>query len=179
MRRHPSFIGGLLAVLLLWAPGALLACGDKFLVVARGTRFQRGARTAHAATVLIYAPPDCASPRGSCDVRFQSILKQAGYPSRTVGTSDALADLVRNGGYDIVVADLADARAVERLAALAPSGPVVLPVYADATPQQLNDARKTWGTVLKAPATRASLLDAVDEASRLRNRSAGRSEGNP
>ncbi|HEY3125401.1 MAG TPA: hypothetical protein VGK70_15245 [Thermoanaerobaculia bacterium] len=178
MRRLPWLIALLLVPVLLGQAGNLAACGDKFLVVGRGTRFQRGARTTHPASVLIYAPSDCVPPGSACDAKFQSVLKQAGYPSATAASAQDLAGLLKKGGYDVVVADIADARAVERLAALGPSGPAVLPVLANATREQLDDARKTWGAALKSPATAASLLDAVDDAAKLRTASGGKSEGN-
>src|SRR6266496_2308881 len=115
MRRLPGSIALLFAVILLGPPGNLTACGDKFLVVGRGTRFQRGARTTHPASVLIYAPSDCVPPRSACDAKFQSVLKQAGYPSATAASAQELAGLLKKGGYEVVVADIADARAVERL----------------------------------------------------------------
>ena len=37
--------------------GELLACGDKFLVGSRGTRYQRP-KNARAAMILIYAAPE-------------------------------------------------------------------------------------------------------------------------
>ena len=46
----------LLAMALVGASGVVLACGDKFLVVSRGTRFERPAAS-RAASILIYAKP--------------------------------------------------------------------------------------------------------------------------
>ncbi|MEP6994284.1 MAG: hypothetical protein ABI968_07160, partial [Acidobacteriota bacterium] len=49
-------LAGLVAALGLWTGADLLACGDKFLVVGRGTRYQRP-KNARAASILIYASP--------------------------------------------------------------------------------------------------------------------------
>ena len=34
--------------------GELLACGDKFLVASRGTRYQRAGQARHGASILVY-----------------------------------------------------------------------------------------------------------------------------
>ena len=51
---------GVLIVVLVVAVPDLLACGDKFLIGGRGTRYQRP-KNARAASVLIYADPASAS----------------------------------------------------------------------------------------------------------------------
>ena len=48
----------------VWMGGDLLACGDKFLVTGRGTRFQRP-KNARAASVLIYANPASGTALGA------------------------------------------------------------------------------------------------------------------
>src|SRR5436190_4637777 len=179
MDRLSRSIALLFAVVLLGSSARLSACGDKFLVVGRGTRFQSGARATHPASVLIYAPPECVPPKSACDKKFQIVLRQAGYRSMTATSAEELAGLLKQRSYDVVIADIADARAVERLAALEPSGPAVLPIVINATGEQLDEARKRWGTALKSPATTASLLDAVDDAAkRVRHGSARQSEAN-
>ena len=36
--------------------GELLACGDKFLVASRGTRYQRAGQARQGASILVYLP---------------------------------------------------------------------------------------------------------------------------
>ena len=43
--------------------GELLACGDKFLVASRGTRYQRAGQARDTASILIYLPPSSALPK--------------------------------------------------------------------------------------------------------------------
>jgi len=57
-----------------WLSGDLLACGDKFLVAGRGTRFQRP-KNARAASVLIYANPSSGLPAALKNVKVESVLK--------------------------------------------------------------------------------------------------------
>ena len=54
--RIRRMFGVLVALLAVGITSDLIACGDKFLVAGRGTRYQRP-KTARAASVLIYADP--------------------------------------------------------------------------------------------------------------------------
>ena len=63
----------LVAAVGMWTGGDLLACGDKFLVTARGTRFQRP-KNARAASVLIYAGPASGLPAVLKNVKVESVL---------------------------------------------------------------------------------------------------------
>jgi len=49
------------------------ACGDKFLIAGRGTRFQRP-KNARAASVLIYAGPSSGLPAVLKNVKVESVL---------------------------------------------------------------------------------------------------------
>ena len=54
--------------------GDLLACGDKFLIAGRGTRYQRP-KSARAASVLIYANPSTTLPAALSNMKVDSVLK--------------------------------------------------------------------------------------------------------
>ena len=105
--------------------GELLACGDKFLVTGRGTRFQRP-KSARAASVLIYANPASGLPAALKNVSVESVLKQEGHRSTTVETFDQLSAILAGGRFDVVVAASSVAAEVERLLGGAPDHAVVL-----------------------------------------------------
>ena len=65
---------GVLVVMLLVGVGDLLACGDKFLIGGRGTRYQRP-KNARAASVLIYADPASAVASTLKKSKVESLLK--------------------------------------------------------------------------------------------------------
>ncbi len=152
---------GFVGIAGVFANTSLLACGDKFLVAGRGARFQRGNARA---TVLIYAPPASALSAGLANLSVDSVLSRAGYRPATAASAQDLDGLLRGKSPDVVLVDIADARTVEKRAPAGSSGPVILPVLNNASRQELAEARRIWGVVLKAPASGDSLLDALDEA---------------
>src|SRR3954469_9624157 len=115
-----------------WLSGDLLACGDKFLVTARGTRFQRP-KNARAASVLIYANPSSGLPASLKNVKVDSVLQHEGHRSTTVETFEQLSAILAGGRFDVVVAASSVAAEVEKLLGGAPERAVVLAV--DAPPK--------------------------------------------
>lgn len=156
---------GFVGVAGLLMGNSLLACGDKFLVAGRGARFQRG--SAHA-TVLIYAPPSSTLNAGLGKLSVDGVLSRAGYRPSTAAAAEKLTEILKGKGPDVVLVDIADARTVERHASAGSSGPIILPVLNNASRQEIAEARRIWGVVLRSPASGDSLLDALDEAVGLR-----------
>jgi hypothetical protein len=134
---------GLVAAVGLLMGGDLLACGDKFLVAGRGTRYQRP-KDARAAVILIYANPSSGLPAGVNKDRVAAVLKRQGHRSMIVETFEQLSGIVEGGRFDVILAGSGAAPAVERLVGTTPGAPVVL--------------------ALDAPPKGASLLKAVDKA---------------
>ena len=139
----------LVAAVGVWMGGDLLACGDKFLVTGRGTRFQRP-KNARAASVLIYANPSSGLPAALKNVAVDSVLKHEGHRSTTVETFDQLSAILAGGRFDVVVAASSVAADVERLLGAAPDRAVILAL--DAAPKE------------------GSLLKAIDKAVEQRDR---------
>ena len=129
----------LVTVVGLWMGGDLLACGDKFLVAGRGTRYQRP-KNARAASVLIYANPSSGLPAALRNVKVESVLKHEGHRSTTVETLDQLSTILAGGRFDVIVAASSVAADVEKLLSGSPDRAVV--VALDATPKE--------GSLLKA-----------------------------
>src|SRR3954469_10674085 len=84
-----------------WLSGDLIACGDKFLVAGRGTRFQRP-RNARAASVLIYAAPESAAATSLKKGKVESLLKLEGHRATKVETLQQLSTVVSSGRYDVI-----------------------------------------------------------------------------
>ncbi len=139
----------LVATVGVWMGGDLLACGDKFLVTGRGTRFQRP-KNARAASVLIYANPASGLPSALKNVSVDSVLKHEGHRSTTVETFDQLSAILAGGRFDVVVAASSVAADVERLLGAAPDRAVIL--------------------ALDAPPKEGSLLKAIDKAVEQRDK---------
>jgi CheY-like chemotaxis protein len=162
-------VAGILAALGAGTSGELLACGDKFLVINRGTRFQRAALARQPANILVYAHP--ASPLSTALARAsaEATLSKVGYRPTLVADQQALERALGQGGWDLVVVDLADGPALRgRLAGGA--APMILPVALSATGAELAQARKDYPRVVRGPVKSQVLLQAVDEALALREK---------
>src|SRR6267142_2230457 len=103
----------IVATIGVWMGGDLLACGDKFLVSGRGTRYQRP-KNARAASVLIYANPASGLPATLQKVKVESVLKHEGHRSTTVATFDQLSAILEKL-FDVIVAASSVAADVEKL----------------------------------------------------------------
>jgi len=159
--RYRVGVIGLIGIAGLFAGTSVLACGDKFLVAGRGARFQRG--NTHA-TVVIYAPPSSTLSGAFGKLPVDHVLSRSGYHPATAASAEEMGRILKDGNPGIVLVDIADARAVERYAPAGSSGPIILPVLSNASRQELSEARKIWGVVLRSPASGDALLDALDEA---------------
>ena len=158
--------GRLLIVLILWGAGAsadLLACGNKFLVASRGTRFGKVAVARQEAAILVYANPDSSMPQAIGDVPVEMILLQAGYLPTTVSDTAALDEALSQGGWDLVLADLDDSTALSvRLSD--DNAPMIVPVLYQPTRTDMAQAKKDYESVLKAPFKSRRFLETIDDA---------------
>ena len=159
------------AFLLLPIAGSdLLACGDKFLVVSRGTRFQRATIARQPANILVYANPSSTLPKALEKADVDETLRKAGYRPTTVSDPVALEQALRRGGWDLVLADLSDGSAVRSgLLGRAPA-PMVVPVVYRGTGSEVAQAKKDYQRVLKGPIKSQAFLEAIDDALALRGK---------
>jgi hypothetical protein len=146
--------------------GELLACGDKFLVASRGTRFQRAGQSRHAASILIYLPPSSTLPKAFERVSEEQ-TKKAGYRLVNVSNTNELDQALKQGGWDLLLTDLADSQAVRGRVSGA-SAPLVVPVAYRATGTEIAQAKKEYQRVLKGPIKTYAFLAAIDDALALR-----------
>jgi hypothetical protein len=150
-----------------------LACGDKFLVPGRGTRF-RAKIDRESATVLLYARP--GSPLDET-LRIRSVadgLRKAGYRPTWVNAGEDPGRAIPAGPWDVVVAELGD---VAELVAVLKSAtaPLALPVAYDVSRATLDEARRQYRRVLRAPSRTQAFLDAIDELVYARAKARARS----
>jgi hypothetical protein len=174
MRRTFAFLG-VLAVALATSLTDARACGDKFLVVGRGVRYQRVHAAAHPASILIYMNPASHVPAAAKDVQLEASLKQAGHTVQQVQTAGQLDDALKAKKYDVVLADIADSPGLEKQMGSAASRPSVVPILYHPTADEVSQAKKQYGCALKAP--NPDPLAAIDEAMSQRLHSADASAG--
>jgi len=161
MKRRISLVA-LMCTVGLWAGSDLLACGDKFLNVGRGTRYQRP-KNARAASILIYANPSGGLTAALKGVPVESVLKREGHRSTTVQTPEQLSAILASGHFDVVIVASGDAAAVDQLLSNDPDAAAVLAFCVKSDPPPPSTASKP-ASCLKSPPREWSLLEAVDKA---------------
>ena len=157
--------GKLLLVLVLWGLGAsadLFACGNKFLVASRGTRFGKVAVARQEASILVYANPDSTMPQSMAEVPVEMVLLQAGYLPTIVADPAEFNQALNQGGWDLVLADLNDSAAVR--IQMGDEAPMVVPVLYEPTKSDFQQAKKDYDSVIKAPLKSQRFLESVDDA---------------
>ncbi len=78
MSRSVMLVVALVLGVSTWYPAAL-ACGDKFLMVGRGAKFQRVYASVHPGKILIFARPSTDPKAAIRDPQLHKALRQAGH----------------------------------------------------------------------------------------------------
>lgn len=150
--------------------GELLACGDKFLVASRGTRYQRAGQARHGASILVYMHAKSTIPKAFERVS-EDVTKKAGYSVTRVESATELEQALKQGGWDVLLADLADSPTVKgRVQSSGPDAPLLVPVAYGVTGTEIAQAKKEYQRVLKGPIKTYAFLAAMDEALALRQK---------
>lgn len=138
-----------------------LACGEKFLIVGRGARFQRAYVALHPASMVLL------NSRLTGRRDLQSRLKTAGHRIQLVSDISELGEAVRKQSYDLVLADGNDAAQIEEVLSSVQARPLFLPV--------IDGSSKSAETQYKCPLKHEGVaksrdflatIDAVMEAKR-------------
>lgn len=151
---------GLLVAVGLWLGADLLACGDKFLVAGRGTRYQRP-KNARAANVLIYENPSTGLQTALQKLPIDSVLKHEGHRSTTVESPEQLSAILASGRFDVVLVASGDTASVEKVVGAGSDAPVVVALCVKGTGEETAGVK---GACLKTPPKEGALLEAIDKA---------------
>jgi CheY-like chemotaxis protein len=158
-------------ILLVYGIGSadLLACGEKFLVASRGTRYQRAGQ-ARRASILVYMHANSTISKAFERVSEEQ-TKKAGYRVTSVANANELEQALRQGGWDVLLADLADSPAVRgRIQSSGPGAPLLVPVAYGATGTEIAQAKKEYQRILKGPIKTYAFLEAMDDILAFRHK---------
>jgi hypothetical protein len=139
---------------------ALVACGDKFVSAARGTRFQQAPK-GHSENILIYAHPASEVVGALAKVSAEATLRSAGYRPHTVTTESEFVAELRRGDWDLIIVGFAD---VEPVAQRLATQRRVLPVALRATKEQRRQALTKYRVVLTKAPNKEALVRLIAEA---------------
>lgn len=146
---------------------ALSACGDKFLIVGRGVRFQRAYAAIHPASILIVVPPKSVKNAAVRDSSLQTALKMAGHRVALTPSAGA-ADALNRAHYDIVLAERADAMSVTPAESAGQPRTAIVGVLEDPSATEMAAARSQLDAVLKTPQPLAEILRTLDDVMKAR-----------
>ena len=119
------------------APG--LACGDKFFVSGRGTRYQRP-KLSRAASVLNYADPASSIAAILTSDKLDAALRREGHRSTLVQTNRELATTLAAGRFDVVLTADALSASVARAIGQSTGAAAIVPLDAQPRGRSLIEA---------------------------------------
>jgi hypothetical protein len=159
--------GCVIAVLALVAaavatPVSLDACGDKYLSLGRGTRYERSPVARQTSAILIYASPSSELSKLLTKLSVDAALQKAGYKATTVTAADLTQTLLVKP-WDVILVDGSDLNAV------APQltrkdAPKIVPVLFKPTKSNVKQTMQQYGAVLAEPTKSRTFIDALDDA---------------
>src|SRR5262249_12480093 len=143
---------------------AVSACGDKFLLVGRGVRFEQAYAAIHPASILIILPVKSVKSAAVADSRLVTALKNAGHKVEVVQQPANLADALSRSRRDIILVEHADAAALDAIALRdGQIKPSIVGVLEDPSPSALTDAKRQLEYVLPTPTSLPRILNLIDD----------------
>jgi hypothetical protein len=147
---------------------AVEACGDKFLLVGRGLRFQRAYASVHPGNILIYTRTTASATAAIRDTQFQKNLRQAGHAVSVIEDKSLLERALETGAFDIVLADVADAPNIDALISSAPSRPKALYVMYPSGSDKKSTESSPYVCKLKSTDRATRYLDLIESEMQAR-----------
>ena len=144
------------------------ACGDKFLAVGRGAKFQRAYASVYPGKLLIYSRPSSDPKSAIRDPQLHKALRQAGHNVNVIEDWSLLEHALRGVPVDVVLVDVAEAPKVQDLIASAPAHPDALYV---AFPKNLKPAAVPLVVAkLKSSDQALKYLEAIESVMKARSK---------
>jgi hypothetical protein len=151
----------------LLSAGEMAACGDKFVLLGRGSRV---ARAKYPSTILIFMNPDSRIPEAEKEFHLEAILKAAGHDAHIAENEAEVRKALDSGKYDLVLADAVDVPGLRQEARAVPRKPVILPLLYKPTAAELSAAEKEANCQVRASNKSSDLLVVIDESMQSRKK---------
>lgn len=164
----------LLFGVLMAADDSSQACGDKFLRVGRGARFQRGYVALHPARIVLLARP--TTPVGRALKDLEPALRRAGHRTVVVDGPAGMGSALRGSTQDVVMAELDDVPSVETALQGMSAAPSILPVLHESAAARVATVEKRFACVVASCRRSGDVLAEIDG---LMERRGGNRAGKP
>ena len=142
------------------------ACGDKFLMVGRGAKFQRAYASVYPGKLLIYAKPSSDPKAAIRDPQVHKALRQAGHTVSIIEDWSLLEQAVKTGPVDIILTDAADAPRLQPVVAASLAHPDAM--YVAFPSKQSAAADKSLNVRLKSSDRAMKYLDEIETVMKAR-----------
>jgi hypothetical protein len=167
-----SRIAALVVALIVSVPAlypAAQACGDKFLMVGRGARFQRAYASVYPGKILIYARSSTDPKAAIRDPQLHKALRQAGHAVSVIEDWALLEQALRTVPVDVVLVDVGEAARLRDLMSSSPTHPDALYV---ASPSKGNRVDSQIACRLKSSDRPLKYLDEIENTMKGRSKHA-------
>ena len=156
-------LGGMVGL----SDAVLNACGSKFLVSSRGARYQRVLASIQPTSILFYwQQDDDTKEEDRWNPAAEEMLEAVGHTVEVLHDDEAFLDAARDGGFDVLLLPIDEARRLQADLAALPPGPAVVPLLMFPTRSQYSQAREEYGVVMKLPTTSDKMLAALEKGRR-------------
>lgn len=164
-------IAAVVVVLALTVPAmhpTAYACGDKFLMVGRGAKFQRAYASVYPGNLLIYARPSTSAKAAIRDPQLHKALRQAGHSVNVIEDWSLLEQALHKVPVDLILVDAAEASKLQALMTASATRADVLYV---AFPEDLKaPAVQTVVCKLKSTDRPLKYLDEIENVMKTRSK---------
>ena len=133
------------------------SCGDKFLVLGRGLRYERAHPAMHPTSILIYSTDLNATKD------LSKMLEKAGHQIKNVPTEELLYSSLKNEKYNVVLLNISDAPNMERKIMESPSNPAVLPVVNKDQGSEFDTKAAQYPCILKYKDKNRNPITVIDQ----------------
>jgi hypothetical protein len=146
---------------------AVNACGDKFSLLGRGTRFQQAYAAIHPARILLVIPPKSVKQAAVRDGRLKTALKLAGHKVDEVSSRE-LRRVSSGTRYDIILTGRADVSAVTDALLQGTAKPSIVSIVEANAPAEAPAGSVRADAELKAPQSLPTILRLLDDMMKAR-----------
>jgi CheY-like chemotaxis protein len=133
------------------------SCGDKFLLIGRGLRYEKIYIASHPASMVIYSLKDKEAKN------LEVTLQKAGHKIKDASTEQELFSLLNSGKFDLVLMDLNNAGLLSEKILQSSSKPFILPVINQSKVQNAELNRMQQPCILKYQQKNKDAIKLIDQ----------------
>jgi hypothetical protein len=168
MRKSGLALAFALGLTLVLGGNVALGCGDKFVLLGRGTRFTHAK---YPSRVLIYMRAGSRVEIVEKKFHLEAVLKAAGHRPTVVESAEDVRPALQSQQFQIVLADITDVQELRKESASCAEKPSVIPILYEPTAQEIAQAERDASCLARPSSKSRDLIGVIDET--MANRQKG------